>query len=98
MNTGEIKRIYVRPHARGNGISRRMLAQLVADAAEIGYSLVRLDTLRFMTEAQTLYRSFGFVDAQPYAQSETARAGVGDHTVYMELTLPRGGARVKGSE
>jgi N-acetylglutamate synthase and related acetyltransferases len=96
--SGEIKRMYVRPHARGKGISRRMLTQLLADAAEIGYPRVRLDTLRFMTEAQALYRSFGFVDAEPYTQSETARAGVGDHTVYMELTLPRGEAHAKGSE
>lgn len=96
--SGEVKRMYVLPHARGQGISRRMLTQLLGDAAEIGYPRVRLDTLSFMTAAQALYRSVGFVDAPPYPQSECARVGGGDHTVYMELTLPRSASHAKGSK
>ena len=85
----EIKRMYVRPPARGRGVSRLILTQLIEDARSLACHRVRLDTLHFMTEAQGLYRSFGFVNAEPYPQSETARAGIGDHTVYMELTIGR---------
>ena len=83
----EIKRMYVRPPARGRGLSRLILTQLIEDARLLACRRVRLDTLHFMTEAQALYRSFGFVDAELYPQSETARAGIGYHTVYMELTI-----------
>jgi putative acetyltransferase len=41
---GEIKRMYVRPEARGTGIGRRLLARLEARAAELELSLVRLET------------------------------------------------------
>jgi ribosomal protein S18 acetylase RimI-like enzyme len=84
---GEIKRMYVRPEARGSGIGRTVLAQLLADARAIGYERVRLDTLVFMTEAQALYRSLGFRVIDPYTDGETARYGIEAQSVYLELGL-----------
>ncbi len=86
-HSAELKRMYVRPTARGRGISRVLLDRLVADAIDIGYDRLRLDTLDFMTEAHALYRSAGFVTGAPYEFSETVRAGVEAHTVYLELAL-----------
>ena len=88
----EIKRMFVRPAARALGISRLLLAQLIEDASSCGYERVRLDTMVFMTAAQALYRSMGFVDVGPYDQSESARAGITNDAVYLELMISPGTA------
>ncbi len=67
---GEIKRMYVRPDHRGHGIGRSLLNEALTAARQNGYSAVRLDSAGFMKEAQALYRSAGFRDIEPYAESE----------------------------
>lgn len=65
-NRGEMKRLYVRPSARGTGLGRALLARILEDAVSIGYSEVVLDTLPSMGEAQRLYERFGFREIAPY--------------------------------
>ena len=80
-DTGEMKRLYVRPTARGRGIGRR-LTELVVDAAsEAGYQHLVLDTLATMTAAQAVYRSLGFKEVPPYRYNPVPGA------VYMRLDL-----------
>jgi GNAT superfamily N-acetyltransferase len=55
--TAEIKRMYVRQHARGHGLGRELLEQLLAAARDEDYQVARLETLTFMTGAQALYES-----------------------------------------
>jgi DNA-binding MarR family transcriptional regulator/GNAT superfamily N-acetyltransferase len=55
--TGEIKRVWTAPSARGMGVARRMLRTLEAAAREAGLKTLRLDTNRALTEAHALYRS-----------------------------------------
>jgi DNA-binding MarR family transcriptional regulator/N-acetylglutamate synthase-like GNAT family acetyltransferase len=60
--TGEIKRVWTAPSARGMGVARRMLRALEAAAREAGVKTLRLDTNRALTEAHALYRSEGYLE------------------------------------
>jgi len=62
----EIKRVWVADEARGLGLARRLMAALEADAVHRGATVARLDTNRHLTEAQTLYRSIGYVEIPPF--------------------------------
>lgn len=85
--TGEVKRMYVRPQARGHGIGRALLARLIADARAEGYRKLRLESLGFMQEAQSLYRSLGFAGRPAFAGSQAKSADLEDFTCFMEAVL-----------
>jgi GNAT superfamily N-acetyltransferase len=85
-NTGEIKRMYVRPDWRRRGIGRALLEELIREAREIGYATMRLDSTRFMAAAHSLYRSMGFREIEPYAESEIPRQ-FQQYWVFMERQL-----------
>ena len=65
---GEVKRMYVVPEARGQGISRVLLKALVERASELGYGELWLETGTAQPEAMALYESAGFVPIAPYGQ------------------------------
>jgi putative acetyltransferase len=77
----EMKRLYVRDRVRGRGFGRQLAAQLLAQARELGYRSMVLDTLAGMREARGLYESLGFRACGPYY--ENPLPGV----VYMGLDL-----------
>jgi DNA-binding MarR family transcriptional regulator/GNAT superfamily N-acetyltransferase len=58
--TGEIKRVWTAPKARGMGVARRMLRTLEAAARDMGLKRLRLDTNRALKEAHALYRKEGY--------------------------------------
>lgn len=64
--TGEIKRLYVRPTYRGRGLAKQLTVRMLEEATRIGYERVVLDTLRSMTPAVSLYRSMGFQEIEAY--------------------------------
>jgi N-acetylglutamate synthase-like GNAT family acetyltransferase len=66
----EIRRMYVRPEARGLHVGSRILDALIEEARTMDARLVRLDSAWFMTEAQNLYQSRGFQEREPYEGTE----------------------------
>jgi GNAT superfamily N-acetyltransferase len=68
----EMKRLFIRPEARGLGLARRLIDALLAEARRLGYAEIRLDTLPMMGAAQALYEAMGFVDMPAYYDTPIA--------------------------
>lgn len=78
----EMKRLYLRPSFRGKGLGRAMAEKIIAEARNIGYRRMRLDTIEpLMKDAVEMYRKLGFREIAPYRPNPIAGA------MYMELQL-----------
>ena len=67
---GDLKRIYLRPASRGQGLGEALVKQLIGDARSLGLQQLCLDSAPFMAAAHRLYRAQGFRDAGPYPGAE----------------------------
>ncbi|MDI3336297.1 helix-turn-helix domain-containing GNAT family N-acetyltransferase [Defluviimonas aestuarii] len=70
--TGEIKRLWIAPAARGLGLARRLMKRAETEARALGIRTLRLDTNRTLTEAIALYHRLGWheipaFNTEPYA-------------------------------
>lgn len=78
----EIKRVYVRPTARGRGVGEAIVRELMRFAEIVGFSRVRLDTAPELQAAIRLYERLGFTHILPYKPDLLPDA------VCMERSLP----------
>lgn len=78
----EMKRLYLRPQFREKGLGRALADRIIAEARQMGYQRMRLDTVEpVMRDAVAMYRRIGFREIAPYCNNPIAGA------LYMELLL-----------
>jgi ribosomal protein S18 acetylase RimI-like enzyme len=83
-NTSELQYVYVRNEFRGKRIGRLMVEKLVATSKAAGYSTMRLQTVTYMKEARSLYKSLGFMPCEPFHSIPKIYAPA---IIFMELPL-----------
>lgn len=77
----EMKRLYITPAGRGQGLGRHLARAIIEAARAAGHHEMRLDTLSTMHEAQALYRALGFTEIAAYYDTPI------ENTVFMSLKL-----------
>ena len=81
----EVKRMYVRPAARGQGIAQAILARLEAETSAANLPVLRLETGDKQTDALRLYRGYGFTDCAPFGDY----AALPRHSIAASMFLQR---------
>ena len=73
----ELRKMYVLREARGLGLGKRMMTEMLADARRLGFHRIELETSSALEAAAGLYRSFGFRPVAPehlWSQCDAAYA------------------------
>jgi GNAT superfamily N-acetyltransferase len=80
--SAEIKRLYVRPTHRKQGIAEALLKALEEYAAEHNYATLYLDTNDDLSAALRFYQSHGYQPCERYNDNPQA-------TIFLQKQLPR---------
>jgi GNAT superfamily N-acetyltransferase len=83
--SAEIKRLYVRPSARGHGVAEALMRRLMDVAKQGGHHTLYLDSLHRFAPAQRLYEKLGFTYCEPYDPNTTE--AMRDAMVFMRCEL-----------
>ena len=77
----EMKRLYVRPTARGMHLGDTLVKEILTHAQEAGYQEIVLDTIVPLKAAISLYKKYGFEECEAYYYNPM------DDVIYMRKTL-----------
>ena len=78
--SGEVKRLYVKPESRGQHIADDLLKALESYAVEVGYRTLYLDTKDDLLPAIQFYYRHGYEDCERYNENPQA-------TIFMKKGL-----------
>ena len=87
-NFAEVKRMYVRPESRGQGVADAIMTRLIAETGAAGLSVLRLETGTESFAAIHFYRRCGFRDCaafEPYASMPPNRIAA---SAFLERSVP----------
>lgn len=76
----ELRKMYFYPVARGHGLGRQLVADLIAFGRHAGFQRLVLETAAKLTTAGHIYRSFGFRET-----TSDHLAGRADQALSLEL-------------
>ena len=79
--TAEVRRLYVRPAYRGNGIARTLISHAHHHAARHGITRLILDVLPARTAVISFYRRLGYTVTEPFETESPVPM------TYMERTV-----------
>jgi putative acetyltransferase len=85
----EVKRMYVRPAVRGQGVARAILERLEAETRAANLPTLRLETGDKQIDALRLYRRYGFTECAPFGDY----AALPPHTISTSIFLEKPVAR-----
>jgi N-acetylglutamate synthase-like GNAT family acetyltransferase len=88
-DAGVIRWFVLDPAVRGQGLGRRLLAELMSDAEALGYERLRLETFSDLRVAARMYRSYGFEVVEEDTRPRWGR----DSITYQHYELELAGAR-----
>lgn len=79
--TCEMKRLYVKPEARGLHLGDALVSEIMTHAKYKGFEVMLLDTIKPLKAAISLYEKHGFVECEPYYDNPM------DDVIYMKKEL-----------
>ena len=85
-DSGEIKRMFVRPNFRGIKLGNLMIEEVIEVAKKNGVLKLYLDTAQFMSSAMKLYKKYGFEKTESYPECIVAKE-LWDNWIFMKKEL-----------
>ena len=76
-----MKRLYVKPDARGMHLGDALISEIISHARDNGYEIMLLDTIKSLKPAIGLYEKHGFKECEPYYNNPM------DDVIYMKKIL-----------
>lgn len=77
----EMKRLYVKPKFQGLGLGKKLAVSIIEEAKKKGYSKMKLDTVKRLETAISMYKTLGFIETKPYNYNPE------DDVKYYEMPL-----------